>query len=378
MTKKATTTNKNKKNSTQKTPVKKTKTKNKNEISFFGLRKINKRVAILVSIFFGILFIFSTYAWFSTNLNVKIKMFKLSVNKNSDLSISFDGIEYDYTIELTQDFILNELVNTYPTHNSQWNANGFIPVSSRGVTNPNDPRFEFYETSGVLYKKKKTDDGFLYTKRSTEEEPRKYNSYIAFDVFIKNKNGSPMPDNLYFNTDTSVVTLEDLPDEMMGLVNSFRVGIVKIGSAPLESTPEELQAITCNNDCESIIYEPNSKNHTALSIERAKKFDVELVDGIEFPTYAYKKAGGPIYLYNSVSGSPNLDEEYFELQETITEDDFDEPLFKIPNAVTKVRIYIWIEGQDIDSLETHSDGTEVDINLSFIKDTEGWNYFNEK
>lgn len=377
MTKKATTTNKNKKNSTQKTPAK-TKQAKKKTISILGIKRINKKVAVLVAVFFGILFIFSSYAWFSTNLNVKVKMFKLSVSKNSDLSISFDGINYDYTIELTQDFILNELENTYPTHNSQWNANGFIPVSSRGVTNPNDPRFEFYETSGVLYKKKKIDDGFLYTKLATEETPRKYNSYIAFDVFIKNKNGSPRPDNLYFNGDTSIVTLEDIEDEMLGLVNSFRVGVVKVGSADLEATPEELQAITCNNDCKSIIYEPNSKNHTELSIERAKKFDVDLVDGIEFPTYAYKKAGGPIYLYNSVSGSPNIDEEYFELQETITEDDFNEPLFTIPNAVTKVRIYIWIEGQDIDSLETHSDGTEVDINLSFIKDTEGWNYYNEK
>ena len=377
MTKKATTTNKNKKNSTQKTPAKAKQAKKKT-ISILGIRKINKKVATIVAIFFGVLFIFSSYAWFSTNLNVKVKMFKLSVSKNSDLSISFDGIDYDYTIELTKDFILNELANTYPTHNSQWNANGFIPVSSRGVTNPNDPRFEFYETSGVRYKRKKNDDGFLYTKLVTEDTPRKYNSYIAFDVFIRNKTGSPRPDNLYFNGDTSIVTLEDIEDEMLGLVNSFRVGVVKVGSADLEATPEELQAITCNNDCKSIIYEPNSKNHTELSIERAKKFDVDLVDGIEFPTYAYKKAGGPIYLYNSVSGSPNIDEEYFELQETITEDDFNEPLFTIPNAVTKVRIYIWIEGQDIDSLETHSDGTEVDINLSFIKDTEGWNYYNEK
>ena len=377
MTKKVTKSKTKKNTKTQKTPVKKTNKKNNNEISLFGLRKINKKVAVIVSIFFGLLFIVSSYAWFSTNLNVQVKIFKLSVSKNSDLSISFDGINYDYTIELTRDFILNQLVNTYPTHNSQWNANGFIPVSSLGITNPNDQRFEFFETSGVLYKKKKTDDGFIYTKRSTEDVPRKYNSYIAFDVFIKNKTGSPMPDNLYFNTDTSLVAQEDLPDEMMGLVNSFRVGIVKVGSASHEATPEELQAISCNNDCKSVIYEPNSKNHTALSIERAEKFDVELVDGIEFPTYAYKKAGGPIYLYNSVSGSPNLDQEYFELQETITEEEFDEPLFELPNAITKARIYIWIEGQDIDSLETHSDGTEVDINLSFIKDTEGWNYFDE-
>ena len=79
-----------------------------------------------------------------------------------------------------------------------------------------------------------------------------------------------------------------------------------------------------------------------------------------------------MYLKNIVSGSPTMDMSFVQLQETITDDDFDEPLFQIPDGITKARIYIWIEGQDIDSLETHSEGTKVDINLSFIKDTSGY------
>ena len=163
----------------------------------------------------------------------------------------------------------------------------------------------------------------------------------------------------------------------MGLVNSFRVAIVKIGTVSATAPVEEIQGITCNNQCEAIIYEPNSKNHTNLSIERAKKFDVTLVDGIEFPTYAYVKEGGPVYLKNLVSGSPNMDLSFIELQETITEEDFKTPLFEIPDGITKARIYIWIEGQDIDSLETYSDGTKVDINLSFIKDNKGYEAFDK-
>ena len=99
--------------------------------------------------------------------------------------------------------LLEELYETYPNHNSQWNQNGFIPVSAKGVRNNNDPRLAFYESDGVLYKKKKTDDGFLYTRPSKEDNVREYNSYIAFDVFIRNRTGSPIADNLYFNKDTS-------------------------------------------------------------------------------------------------------------------------------------------------------------------------------
>lgn len=375
MTKKATTTKKRKNNGTQKTPTKKnqTKVKKKNIIKKIPeITKANPTLTKIVIFAFGVLLIFSSYAWFSMNLNVKINIFKLSVQKNSDFDISFDAINYDYTIEVTKELLLEKLNETYPDHNSQWNQNGFIPVSAHGVRNSNDPRLAFYETSGVLYKRKKTDDGFLYTTPSKEEEVREYNSYVAFDVFFRNKTGSPKPDNLYFNQSTSIVTLEDISEEMMGLVNSFRVAIVRMGTVPLNTPVAEVQGISCDNQCEAIIYEPNSKNHTDLSIERAKKFDVQLVDGIEFPTYAYIKEGGPIYLKNLVSGSPNMDMSYVQLQETITEDDFDEPLFQIPDGITKARIYIWIEGQDIDSLETHSDGTQVDINLSFIKDTSGY------
>lgn len=370
---------KNKSISTKKTPTKNktTSCKEENNKVVTYTKKINPKITKILIFIFGVLCIFSTYAWFSMNLNVQVKIVKLAVDKDSDLEISLDGINYDYTIDITKEMLLDELANTYPGHYSQWNGNGFIPVSTLGVTDANDPRFEFYETTGVMYKKKKTDDGFLKTSKVEEESVREYNSYIAFDIFIRNKTGSPVSDNLYFNSDTYVKAIDDnISDELMGLVNSFRIGIVKIGETTLNASIDEIQGISCNNACSSIIYEPNSSSHTELAIERAKKYNVTLVDGTKFPTYAYKKAGGPIYLKNAVSGSQNMETEFLALQETMTDEDLNEPIFSIPNGITKARIYIWIEGQDIDSLETNSNGTDVDINVSFIKDTEGYNAFN--
>ena len=87
----------------------------------------------------------------------------------------------------------------------------------------------------------------------------------------------------------------------------------------------------CNNNCTSSIYEPYSKFHTPLSIERAKKYGVMLVDGNKFPTYAYRKAGGPIYVENSISGSSKIDREYFIPQETITDDTLDTSILNLFN-----------------------------------------------
>ena len=139
MTKKTTKkTTKTTKTSTQKHP-KKNKTTNakKKNTTETPTRKINKKLTIILIILLGILLIFSTYAWFSTNLNVKIKTFRMEIQKNSDLSISFDGINFDHSLEITRENILDNLYELYPAHTNQWAANGFIPVSTNGIPNRN-------------------------------------------------------------------------------------------------------------------------------------------------------------------------------------------------------------------------------------------------
>lgn len=329
-------------------------------------------ISIVVIFLLGVLLIFSSYAWFSTSLNVRVKTFNMIVTRNSGLSISFDAINYDRAIEISEDILINKLVDTYPNNLSQWAANGLVPVSSPGITDSNRYFFDIYSSSGVRYKNKELKDGFVTTVLAKENKRRAFNNFIAFDLFLKNETGSPIDDNLYLEHDTEFVMTSESTDEMVGLVNSARIGFVKVGSVPLNTPVETIQNLQCNNNCSSIIFEPNSTNHSELSIERAKKFGINLKDGREFPTYAYIKAGGPFEIANTISGSVELDYNYFKLQETITDDAFDRPLFSIPNGITKVRVYVWLEGQDIDSLETDSQGADVSISISFVKDTQGY------
>jgi hypothetical protein len=232
--------------------------------------------------------------------------------------------------------------------------------------------FEIYSSSGVRYRSRDKENGFINVSKIVETNPSSYSRYIAFDVFFKNVTGSPIPDNLYFETGTEVTMTSDSSEEMQGLVNSIRVGIIKVGTIPLDADPSAIQNMKCQGECRAIIYEPNSKNHTNLSIERAKKYNLLLKDGERFPTYSMIKPGGPLQVADNISGSPTLNLEYFTLQRTIYEEDFANPLFTIPDGITKARIYVWIEGQDIDSLETDSQGAELFLNVNFIKDTAGY------
>lgn len=328
----------------------------------------------IIIILFGTLSIFATYAWFSTNLNVKIRTFNMIVTKNDGLSISFDGINFDTFIEISKDELIRNLKGRYQNHKNQWASTGLSPVSTTGITNPNSATFAMYETlGGVRYKNRNKTNGFIRTSLIDEKESREYSRYIAFDLFFKNDTGSPISDNLYLDTGTEVTMEETATEEMQGLLNSVRLGFVKIGSVGHDASVNQIQNISCNNNCQSIIYEPNSSNHTNLSIERAKKYGINLVNGQSFPTYASIRAGDLIYVNNTVSGTSNIDSSYFALQNTRKEGSLDEALFQIPNGITKARVYVWIEGQDIDSLETDSIGSSISISINFVKDTAGYN-----
>ena len=340
--------------------------------------KNHKKVLIGIALVaLGILLIFSSYAWFSTALNVKIKQFNVVVSRNSGLSISFDAINFDTSIEISKETLITDLVQTYPNHINQWSANGLVPVSTNGIPTPDTYFFDFYATAGVKYKNFKKEKGYITTAKVIDTTPKSFNRYIAFDLFFKNTTGSPVADNLFFDESTAIELVSLGNEEMAGLANSLRIGIVKVGTLPRDTDPTVIQNMQCQGECQAIIYEPNSKNHTELSIERAHKYNLNLLDGKFFPTYAMIKGGGPLCVADNISGSPTLDLNYFALQSTIHEEDFERPLFEIPDGITKARVYVWIEGQDIDSLETDSEGAELSLNIGFIKDTVGYDTFDE-
>ena len=339
--------------------------------------KVNKKFLLLITLFSGILLIFSTYAWLSASLNVKVKFLNLVVSSDSGLFISLDGKNFGESIVISNDTVINDLRNIYRNNTNQWASGGLWPVSSNGIKNGNRDKFDIYV--GTLSKvKDRSKTRFLNTRLATETFSSSSNAYIAFDMFLKNVSGSPYSDNLYISGDTYVDfeqrddTDEELGKSMNGLLNSIRFGVLKTTTVSSKSDLNIIQNIPCNNKCDFIIFEPNSTSHSETSIERAKEYGIELIDGVYTPTYAVINSGERLgHLSGQVGTGMNLDTEHFALQKTIT--DFEKPIFEIPNGITKFRVYIWIEGQDVDSLETNSEGADIYIALNFVKDLSGYN-----
>lgn len=332
-------------------------------------KKVNFNLLLIITFFTGVLLIISSYAWFYSSLDVKIDNFKVTVNDEAGLFISLDGINYSNTIEISRDSTVRNLT-TYPNHTNQW-APFLIPVSSNGIKDSNSDKFAIYANNRIGKKpgsgsKKK----YINTRIMNENIPTDTNLFIAFDIFLKNVTGSPKSDNLYLDEGTTLFPKNEKVRDEDGTINSMRIGILKMGSISRKADIKDIQNLSCNNKCEMIIYEPNSTLHSEESIERALNRNAILVDGEYSPTYAVINEG--IYLELASGYEVELDTEHFAMQDTITEEDFVNPIFQIPNGITKFRIYVWLEGQDMDNLEIRPHGAQMTVVINFLKDLAGY------
>lgn len=363
------------------------KTNKKSKATVNNKKKSNKKVIeekrrkrnnklLIITFLTGVLLIVSSYAWLSASLNVRIKFFNLAVSTDNGLFISLDGVDYSDSIEISTNSVITDLKATYPNHTNQWAAGGLWPVSTNGIKNSNSDKFDIYV--GEISRRIRSRDNkrFLSTRQIKEDISNAANIFISFDLFLKNVSGSPNSDNLYFSDDTFIDfdenTSDDIKDSMSNIMNSMRIGLIKMSSVPSATDVRTVQNLKCNGACQMVIYEPNSKSHAVASIDAVKEeYGINIVDDTYIPTYGVINEGKGLEQVNGHmdTGIP-LDTAHFALQKTIT--NFNNPIFQIPNGVTKFRAYVWIEGQDLDSLETYSKGAAISIGINLEKDLSGY------
>lgn len=342
-------------------------------LKFLNYKERKFDILIVSAFFIGILLISATYAWFSSSLDASVRFIDMKINTESGLYISLDGEEFTSNIKISHETVIKELNEKYPSHINQWNGYGLYALSSNGIPNSNTHLFDFFGISKVSnYFDNDHDIKVIDSHKIDETKKSETSLFLAFDIFLKNISNSPMPDNLYIGETTNVV--QTAGTEKDGTVNSLRIGISKVGTVDKDKTVEERQTVTCDNKCEHIIYEPNAFKHSPESIERAANLGISMFDGRPGNTFALTKEGKKLSILNGQVGTGiPLDLEHFAVQTNITTKL--NPVFKLPSGYTKFRIYVWVEGQDLDSLETISEGTKLDININLRKDIAGYEYY---
>lgn len=310
--------------------------------------------SILLLLLLAVLLISSTYAWFTANQTVTVSSIQVNVKASNGLQISTDASNWKATI--TNDDLITNIATSYSTNTNQVPTE-LAPVStSGGVTAGN---LDMYYGTVVT-----NDDGdYVLTSTKQTDTAGTTGYYIAFDLFLRVETNTPI-----YLTPTSQVAYAGATD--VGLQNAARVAFIKEGVGSTSDTAATLQALKTGTTAD--IWEPNYDTHTGAAVQNALNNY-----GITTTT-----TGGSLLAYNGIKAEFTKDANVLVQQTTTPSTTYFgavTPTYKTTNGftdavsfttlaqgITKYRVYMWIEGQDVDC-ENGASGTDITFTLQFTQ-----------
>ena len=108
----------------------------------------------------------------------------------------------------------------------------------------------------------------------------------------------------------------------------------------------------------------------AISREIEVEDNVNVYDGAHYNTYGDNTKDYASYIAADDKSTYKLvDFPYFtDTMKDLTGTDRPQFMTLAPNSITKLRVYIWIEGQDVDNYDFASLGKKISVNFGFIKE----------
>ena len=312
----------------------------------------------------------ASYAWFTENTSVSVDQLEVEVASQNGIQISTDGITWNTTItsaNIAAGYSFTAADMSTITDRNQL-PDSLVPVSSAGVVNTaagadkgllNMYLGEIDSTTGTNY---------LVSVLDRETKGNEGN-FIAFDLFIR----TTVAEDIYLSTGANVITPQGEQDK--GLKNAARVAFLNEGTVAVGSSQE---AITTQSGASTAwIWEPNSNVHEATGIANY----ISVYGNTNVPTATTVMANYPAFKAEFAVGdnvplnanatthaalfatvTPNL--------QTPATRVASEHLFaagvKVSAGITKLRIYMWVEGQDIDC-ENEASGSSIAFKLQLSK-----------
>lgn len=292
----------------------------------------------------------TVFAWFTANKVVTVSEIQVNVEAQGGIQISADGTNWKSVVGVAD--LMGVHATTYTSSVNQIPAT-LRPVSTAKTVDVNG-RMEMFlgtVTSNVV------GDYILSSTKSTEVEGIA-GDFVAFDLFFRADTAA----QLYLTANSQVVT-PDVTDT--GIKNATRVAFVHLGNTAIGSSIGTIQALNAGVAAPVNIWEPNYDVHTAAGVAHARdtygltvtetgnaaplpysgvqtEFTeaVDLKVGDAVGTTTYVKPVSPDY--STVQGFAAKTQ-----------------IFALPQGISKIRIYMWIEGQDVDCENSASGGNTI-------------------
>ncbi len=353
--------------------------------------------------------IVSTYSWFVGISTVNVSEFNVSISAVDGLQLSLDGSTWTKdTLTISK----SAIEQAYNNNTNKW-PDSLIPISSSGAMNASVSRIKFYDKQSLT----PTAGGYRIVANQIDNYTNtEANGYIVFDLFIKNGGGGALDstingEDIFLSGDSNVYVPVSGTTPNYGAANSIRVGFFRIGYLGINASSQNIQNINCSTsgDCgwgpsgaSSVrqthqwnIWEPNANKHTdnlTSYYNRACKqrdangytdnFCIPLETGTHKVTYSIQDSitsTDEVDIYDGInnngytgSSTKLISLNTYKTSDATSNGAGKQKLIELPgNSITKVRVYIWLEGQDIDNYDLITKNQSLTINFGFTKDRYG-------
>ncbi|MBR4868619.1 MAG: hypothetical protein IKU10_05630 [Clostridia bacterium] len=267
-----------------------------------------------------------TYAWFTTGNSATVSNLDVNVVAADGIQVSVDAAAWKSTITAADLSNITEIEKTYANVANQFPTDAVYPVSTAGTVNANG-RLEMFK--GTL-----TNDVLTAVACGTEKVDGT-GDYIAFDLFFK----LDQDKNITLNSTKSTVTAVAGGTDSHAQYAS-RVAFINEGVATTAAAARDLKGGTS-----AVIWEPNASKRAQAALDQG------FTDG----RLGYKGVG--------IEDTVSIEDGEKTAMTTYDVDSADMKL-SLKAGYNKVRIYIWMEGEDVDCLNGTSGGT-ISTNLVF-------------
>lgn len=317
----------------------------------YGRKKI--LAAFLMLMITAIALTTASYAWFTENTTITVASLNVTVGASNGIQVSSNATAWKRVLE-----------NTDLTTNAYIGNTNIIPTELSAVSTGKtltSGKLNFFKgqlTEGCTTSCLVAPPIAEPTASATVAAASLTGDFIAFDMFIQ----ASQAETLKLTAASDIIATGGTANDT-GLKNASRVAFVKEGTA---ATPTAAIALNGGTAATTFIWEPNSNVHTAAAITNAAAYGVTLTAAQVLASYRGIQAEIPADTHQYTAASATYfatvtpDYQTLEANAALT------TVFGVTAGITKVRVYIWVEGEDYDC-ENEASGKGLTINIQLQK-----------
>ena len=349
-------------------------------------QKKSKLGALILLLFLTIVMLSTaTYAWFTANKSVQVSNIDVNVQATGGIQISTDAVNWKTLIsnaDITTGWSATVSGNTVndtnqlPTSLSPVSTAGLVDASTDATAKTKKGNLSMYH--GVVAAN--TQGVFSLTAEKDLEVKGTEGNFIAFDLFIKTDAAAA----LYIEPGTGASVTAGSTDK--GLQNATRIAFVIEGNAGANDATAGILTLDNATSSNVTIFEPHVDSHTASGVTQSNLYyshytnyntitaasgnQAVSCDGVKAPItsaipLAQTNATDNASYFQTVTSVP-FTSAFANADTGQTNYEWYSTTAPFPAGITKVRVYMWVEGQDVDC-ENDASGANLTYKIALTQ-----------